>query len=225
MISENVPKVYEAGKDAEYEKYWTPMWRNRYAGNFNNAFTGLGWNDDNFCPPVGVSPYILSSNAMFQRSYIVDLERILKERNITLDFSHSGFITALFSQAARLMYVPEIDCTGSNSMSNMFESCGNLVSVKKLILKETGTNTFANTFLNCTSLTEIRFEGVIGNNIDFSASTKLSKASLLSILTALSTTVTGKTATFSKVAKELAFTDEEWNHALNLRSNWTINLV
>lgn len=251
----NRQKLYDAGKQAEYEKYWTPMWRNRLADNFNHCFTGLGWNDDNFTPPMGVSPYISSSSSMFERSYIVDLEGILASRNITLDFKHSGYVTSLFNQCSRLKYVPEIDCTGSNSLSNMFNQCKSLVSVRKLILKDTGTNTFTGTFATCTSLVHIRIEGVIGNTIDFSAcpldtesfmgeEITEEKYNTLSetvrknnvyikdgkyyyggVITALKSDSSGKTVSVKKTAKEAAFTDAEWATLTATKSNWTFNLV
>jgi hypothetical protein len=53
----------------------------------------------------------------------------------------------------------------------------------------------------------------------------LTKASFESVVAALSPTVTGQTATFSKKAKEAAFTADEWAALIATKSNWTFSLV
>ena len=85
---------------------------------------------------------------------------------------------------------------------------------------------FSNTFLYCADLEEIRFvENTIKEVISFESCKKLSKSSATSVINGLSDTVTGRTATFSQVAKEAAFTDEEWAQLIGTKPNWTIALA
>ena len=85
---------------------------------------------------------------------------------------------------------------------------------------------FSNTFLYCADLEEIRFvENTIKDVISFESCKKLSKSSTTSVINGLSDTVTGKTATFSKTAKEAAFTDAEWAQLIGTKPNWTIALA
>jgi hypothetical protein len=109
---------------------------------------------------------------------------------------------------------------------------GRVVEIEKIITKESVT--YASWFLN-TNLTEIRFEGIIGQDINFQWSTNLSLDSLMSIIEHISSTASGKTATFSKIAVNNAFetsegladgsTSEEWLNLIATKNNWTISLV
>jgi hypothetical protein len=98
---------------------------------------------------------------------------------------------------------------------------------------------YSSTFKGCANLKNIVFEGVIGEDINFQWSTKLTEASIRSIITHLSDTASGKTLTLSKVAVDNAFmfsgdggdvpgTDESnpyWPQLRDSKPNWTITLV
>jgi hypothetical protein len=97
---------------------------------------------------------------------------------------------------------------------------------------------FLNSF-DCSRLENITFEGVIGSDIDFKLSTKLTEASIRSIIEHLSDTASGKTLTLSKVAVDNAFvfywdggrvpgsdeTNPFWPQLRDSKPNWTITLV
>ena len=90
----------------------------------------------------------------------------------------------------------------------------------------TDCSSFSNTFLYCACLEEIRFvENTIKDVISFESCKKLSKSSITSVINGLSDTVTGKTATFSQVAKEAAFAAEEWAELIGTKPNWTFSLA
>lgn len=68
-------------------------------------------------------------------------------------------------------------------------------------------------------------EGTISNSLNMQWSTKLTKASITSIIEHLSTTTSGLTLTLPKTAKEAAFTTDEWVVIVAAKSNWNISLV
>jgi hypothetical protein len=85
-------------------------------------------------------------------------------------------------------------------------------------------------------LKEVRFNGTIGQNgLNFQWSTKLSKASIESVITALSPNTSGLSVTLSKTAVNAAFetsvgakdgsASAEWATLIATKQNWTINLV
>ena len=91
-------------------------------------------------------------------------------------------------------------------------------------------------FTNCFQLQNLTIEGIIGQNgFNVQWSTKLSKASITSIINALSETTSGLTVTLSKTAVNNAFetsagaadgsTSEEWTTLEGTKTNWTISLV
>ena len=79
--------------------------------------------------------------------------------------------------------------------------------------------------MGCIELRNITFSGTIGKDIDFQKSTKLTKASIESIINALSSTASGVTVTFSQIAVNNAFSTDEWNALIATKPNWTISLV
>ena len=98
-----------------------------------------------------------------------------------------------------------------------------------------GTYFDADTFYKCYALENIKFTGEITtSNFYITWSKKLSKASLNSLIIALSPTITGKTARISLTAVNTAFetstgagdgsTSQEWKDLIAIRPNWTISL-
>jgi hypothetical protein len=145
--------------------------------------------------------------------------------------------------------------TTGSSLSETFAYSRKLHTIDKLILRDDGSNKFAGTFSLCDSLQNILIEGVIGENFDIRYSpltresmmgkeitsdvynalsetvqtnnvyVKDGKYYYGGVITALSTTATGKTVTFSKTAKQNAFTDAEWAALIATKQNWTFTLV
>jgi hypothetical protein len=110
------------------------------------------------------------------------------------------------------------------SLSACFSGCSNLV--KCMPLNFDFVSGAPNAFNGCAALEELPISGTIKvGDLNLKDSPKLSKASITSIINALSTTTSGLTVTLSKTAKEAAFTDAEWETLKNTRSNWNIDLV
>ena len=88
----------------------------------------------------------------------------------------------------------------------------------------------------CNKLEEVRIEGTIGQNgLDLRWSTKLSRASIESIINALSDTTSGLSITLSLAAVNRAFAyvengddgsiNQPWLDLVASKPNWAINLV
>jgi hypothetical protein len=192
--------------------------RTNYAYLFESSY----WNDDNFKPIYDLN--VSTGTAMLRNSAITDLKGILEKQGVVLDTSGCGNLYN-FMRDSKITHSPAISCISSSSVSQTFYGCRDLVSVK-LVLKSDGSNTFDNPFSYCESLEDLEIEGVIGqNNFRLHWSTKLSKASIINVINALSTTTSGLSVTLSKVAANNAFTEAEGNALLATRPNWTINLL
>ena len=57
-IAENEPKVYEAGKKAEYNRFWNAFQQNGNKRNYRNAF--YAWIDETYNPKY---PIVITSQA------------------------------------------------------------------------------------------------------------------------------------------------------------------
>ena len=220
-IAKNEQTVYDAGKKAEYDAFWNAFQANGERTNYRQGFSGEGWTDTTFTPKYNI---IVEGNAqnMFWGSVIVDMVTALKNNNVTIDTSGATDLSYAFS--CNSLYLPEVSAVSATNIGNLFGYNRNLISIKKLILKNDGSQTFSNVFYNCTALVKIDIDGVIGNDIDFK-SCPLDNASFESVVSALSSTVTGKTVSFNKKAKEAAFTADEWATLTATKPNWTFNLV
>ena len=114
-----------------------------------------------------------------------------------------------------------------------FDSANSLKIIRTVHVTE-GIN-YVNSFRGCANLESITFEGVIGNNIDFTSCVKLSKDSIENIIGCLSDTATGKTATFSIIAVNKAFESDtgagdgslnaDWIELKAIKPNWEIKLL
>lgn len=217
---------YEAGREAEYDAFWDVYQQNGNRTNYENAFSGSGWNVDNFNPKYDMKPTVGSS--IFYRfdydrygSRTLDLVERFNECGVELDFSNVTGLSYGF-QNARISHIGVVDATSCSTLTGAFINCYWLAKIDKLVVKD--SLTFSNTFNNCDALKEIIIEGVIGESISFYVS-PLTKESIISVINALSSTTSGKTATFKKSAKEAAFIADEWAELIATKTNWTFSLV
>lgn len=203
-VAENVPRVYEAGKDAgretEYNAFWDAFQENGDRYNYQSGFAGYGWNAENFKPKYDIVPLrcdnIFASTINLNR---LDLALTLQELGVAFDTSKCTNLTYAFYYS-KIARVGEINATSASSLSYIFSNSTGIKTVDRLILKEDGTQLFTNSFAKCAALENIEIEGVIGNDISFVDSPKLSASSIESIVSHLSDTAEGKTLTLSAEA-------------------------
>ena len=223
----------EQGKKSAYDEFWDEYQQYGAGRPFNMMFASAGWNDKTFKPKYSMK-YTSGANSMFYNSRITDLQAILERQGVTIDFSLCGsFANMLYDST--ITHIGEVSTVSAGGLTSIFNGATKLVTVDLLKLNTKGSQSFSNSFDNCTSLVNIKIEGVIGNTINFQYS-PLSKASIESIITALSTTASGKTLTLKKTAVNEAFgidvddttTYPEGSEYYTLRhskDNWTISYV
>ena len=100
----------------------------------------------------------------------------------------------------------DISASTTNHVS-LFNWSRAIVTINKLIVA--AHNSFSGDFEGCSNLENITFEGVIGNNIDFSACTKLTAASVYSIVDHLKQYLADD-AEFG--TKKVTFSQTAWNN-------------
>ena len=230
------------GKKSQYDEFWDNYQRtingvsNVYSAQY--MFASGSWNDETFKPKYSMT-YMIGANNMFNSCEVTDLNAALERQGVVFDFHKVASFGGTFSYMSTTT-LPVIDTRGSNTLSNvfslMFSNSKKLRTIEKLILKDDGSQPFLNSFNYCESLENIVVEGVIGQDgLNLQWSTKLTHDSLMSIIEHLSSTASGKTATFSKIAVNNAFetsegladgsTSEEWLNLIATKNNWTISLV
>lgn len=216
-MAENVPRVYEAGKEAEYDAFWDTFQQNGMRKNYANAFGGLGWTDALFKPKYDIQ--ITDSYMMFRNTQVTDLSNL----SVLLDFSKSINMQYMF-QWATTKHIGVIDMSYIGDRTHgMLGYTYYLHTIDKIIVTERVIFS-SDAFMQANALSNVTFEGVIGNSIDFQWC-PLTKESITNIIEHLSSTATGQTCTFKKTAKETAFTADEWEALIADKTNWTFSLV
>ena len=222
-IAENEQAVFEAGKKSEYDTFWDVYQENGNMTYYAYAFAGVGWTQSVFKPKYNIGP--VTPTSMFSSSRIVDIRP--QTIGVDVDFSKCTSFYYLCSNST-IKYIGVVDCSSaqSASLSYIFSSAKELVSVEKVIMPEMDSAGFADkSFENAVKLEHIRIEGVIHRSTSLRWSPLLSKASMESMINALSDTAEGQTITFSQAAKNNAFTDSEWAELIGTKPNWTFSLA
>ncbi len=243
-IGENVSKVYEAGRRAEYNRFWESFQMNGERTSYIYGFAGDGWNKDTFYPKYDIIPndninqifYQFGLNSQAGGTNTLNLVERAKECGITIRFNKVAFANYAFYYA-KISHLPTVNITaysGAN-VGSIFQDARYTKSIEKVIVSEK-LKYQSVAFQNMLALEEIRFEGVIGNTIAIAESTKLSKDSIISIVEALSETATEQTLSLSKKAVNNAFgidVDDESTYPVgseyytlrHSKDNWTFSYV
>ena len=218
---------YEAGKKSQYDEFWDAYQNNGKSSNYNGAFAGVRWTLNVFKPKYAIKGFYSAMNIFWSNNMALDLPELLESLGIELDFSQAFNVSNAFSYS-KFTRLGVLDFSKATTAAGPFGAMSNLETIDKIIVSE-DTALAVGWFNGCAALKNITFEGPIAKTgLSFQWSTKLSKASITSIINALSTTTSGLSVTLSKMAVETAFsgtTSAEWTSLIATRSNWTISLV
>lgn len=235
--SEGVTEGVEQGKQDERTAFWNMVQRNGKRSDYRFMFSNWGGDSELFPPKYKIAPSgALNGTYMFfcfnvSNAEVFDFSKIAH----MFDFSKMTNASYLFESANIDNIVADISSATTFAYGMSADWYG--MPTTTATLKVSEKCVFSSAFYACRELTNLTFmEGsVIGKSIDLKDSTKLTKASLTSVMTHLSTTVTGQTATFSKDAVNRAFetssgakdgsTSAEWEALKAAVPNWTISLV
>ena len=220
LAAENVPKVYEAGKNDfrdEFEKWFTA---NGARGTYIRAFNETDFNGYTF--KTTIKPKLIAK--MFYNYKGTELPK-----NIDCSLSacsgnaESNSALATFSACAYITEIEDYKIPAQHTYYQTFAYCPKL---KKIAVIRSNANTiYTITFEESNSLEDITFEGEIGRNINFQWSPLLTHDSLMSIINALvdySEDNGGITYTLTLGANNIAKLSEEeiaiienkgWNYA------------
>lgn len=236
LKSVDTTPVYEAGKKSEYDAFWDLYQENGNRKDYNYAFT-RNWGFSGFTPKYSMKP--TKANCMFYAfgeggNRTIDFIKLLNDAGVTVDFSQCILLSNLFGYSL-CSTIPTIDTRSCSNLFYMLRDSYLTKTIEKIILKEDGSQLYDNTFIGCQSLQNVIIEGTIGGenfNVSYSP---LSKASLVSIVNALSSTTTGLTVALRLAAVNTAFettagaadgsTSDEWTALIATKPNWTINLI
>lgn len=212
---------YSEGQQSEYDRFWDNYQDYGNRTNYTHAFGGLGWTDETFQPKhtIRATGWI---ERMFYNSGIKNL--VLSG---VADFSAVTDCRYMFTDSL-IESIDVVDFSNIAEIRDPFYYVPYLHTIGKLKLSSNGSQTFSGDWMYASNLRNITIEGKFGNDVSFYLCGNLTKASITSIINALSTSVSGKTLTIKQVAVTNAFgstTASAWTSLINTRKNWTISLV
>ena len=226
--------VYEKGKKDEYDKFWDVFQQNGSRTNYASAFVAGTFDFRNFYPKYDIKVVNSGVMAFYNwKNYSTtfakgSLKQRLEDCGVKLDTSQAVELNNCFSYGV-FTEIPTVDLSNATRGTSVLfgYNYSSLKTIEKIIISE-NTVIATNWFHSDTGLENLTIEGVIAkNNFNVQWSTKLTKASLLSILTALSkdsSIASGKSVTFSTEHKDIIETDAEclaeYNRAIN--AGWTV---
>lgn len=195
-IAENEQRVYSAGATAENKAFWDRITSNNTRPNYNRAF--YRWCCEYIRPPYKIVPTDAQS-ATYTFNSNPSLKKVEKEyfdlSQRALDATSNGYWYYTFSGCTNILEIEDIGFTGQWGYFATFRNCEKLHTIEK-IGTDANTTWDRNVFAGCVALENLTIEGTIGkNNFNVSECTKLSKASLLSILNACNKTDLSQTIT------------------------------
>ena len=241
-IYNNEPKIYdegktegiEQGKQAEYDAFWDAL--QNYGKRTESRYLFFGTSFVHIDPKY----FISASNADSIFCMSSKLETVNWDK---FDLSASQSLYNAFGFCEKLKRIDTdlgtaSNVTGATVLNSIFRECSKLEYVKKI--KSYYQAVWKNSFDYCYELVHITFDGVIGQSgLNLQWSTKLSKASIESVISALDL-AEGRpetTVTLSLVAVNKAFETIEGandgassanfgNLCASARvAGWTISLV
>lgn len=231
--SENYKSGYADGKQAEYKAFWDAYQENGNRTNYRHAFAGKGWTAENFKPKYDIRPKTDGSYMMFYFSEISgDLVQMLEDCDVYLDFSGVNVWAQYTFCQSKITRLGKMDLHNATMLAWTFSDTP-LHTIDELVVSK--TTGFEGAFNNCVDLENLTISGTIGKSgLKFQWSTKLSKASIESIIHHLDLTEgsPARSITLSLTAVNNAFEggadgDEFNNLCATPRAfgNWTISLV
>lgn len=223
-IAENEQKVYEAGKQAEHDKFWANFFSN-IGTNGSQAFSGPGWKDNTFLPDRDIAFAVWTHTFAMGFRVTESLTDWLGKLGVKLDFSKtsdSGLVETFYQTGQKDVGTLDLSVLPYEKIGTPFAYAVSTTTAH-LILKSDGSQTFGgeNAF-RATNLTNLTFEGVIGNNVTFRYCEKLSNESVQNIIDHLLTITDGVARTITFHANVKAKLTDEQIATITTEKGWTL---
>lgn len=227
---------YNEGFEDAYDSFWDAVQQNGNRTDYADAFVWWGCEDLN--PKYKIVPTYGSNAARGMIYRNPNLKRLYsKDFDLSqLPNPSSASVDYTFSLCSSLEVVEDI---GLPAVKTLQYSFVNNAALKQVDVIRVAKETIVKDLLrSCPELVTVNIEGTIGQTgINLQESKKLSRASIESIIRALSDEASGQSITFSKAAVDEAFAwyiggnkvegsvSGAWTGLKDSKSNWAITLV
>ena len=200
-VAENVPKVYEAGKKAEWDAFWDTYQKLGVSQAYTQAFYTNRWTDENYKPKY---PFICTSCASMYNSCRIS------DTLVDIDVSACSDTPYLFGYVSSLVTIRKLIVSENTMYTSSFVDLKNLENLT--IEGEIGQNGF-----------NVQWSKKLSGKSIVSIIEALSSETSGLTVTLSQTAVTNMT--FPITSKQTKITYDSWETLIATKSNWTISLV
>lgn len=241
-IAENVPKVYEAGKKAEYDAFWDTFQQNGERKAYQFAF-GSCFTPELFKPKYAIVPKRAykddtPESNMFSLTNREGGDNKIDLTNFPIDLSHlydtyTGNVGTVFSNAN--IENVFVDLTNVQKVSTLFNYNNSSREPQNIRLRITESLTSIHNMFYymgdvpgkplTISFTE---DSILVTSLGLNQAKYVTTECIRNIFNVASDTVTGQTLTFKTEAITNAFgsvDSAEWKALVASKPNWTISLI
>ena len=198
-IAENQQKVYDAGKQAEYDRFWDGI---QSKGSRTDYYQGFRcWNADSFRPKYDMLPQNAGSMFAYTKMQFSLIEE-LEQAGVVLDTGSATDISGIFWDT-QFTETPLIIANGCKNINHIFYQSRKLRKASLYVDEKAASAT--GTFQNCELLEDFTVDGTIACTVNFQWS-PLSPASMKSIILHLK----NFTDTGSDYSTTLTFSEDCW---------------
>ena len=115
-IAENEQKVYDAGKKAEYDRFWDAYQNKGKKTSYQYGF--CGWTDEAFKPKYDMILQAgYTGTNMFWSCSVTNIAEALEKQGVILDTAKCGYMNSMFQNAASIR-IPELNCTHAHDYNS-----------------------------------------------------------------------------------------------------------
>lgn len=203
-LTEKIPQVYEAGKNAEHLKFWSDLTSDYTRTSYQYGFSGYSWNEKTFNPPVALSP--VNARSTFYVS------RVTTITDSQIDFSNATDMRNAFQSASLLKTL--ILKIGEKSRSYNTETFDGCTALENLTI----IGTILNSGINLGDSTKLTMDSIasVFNALSTTTSGLSITLSKTAVNNAFSINIDDET-TYPQ--------DSPYYNLRHSRDNWTINYV
>ena len=123
QIAENIPKVYEKGKEKERSDFWDVFQNNgKQMSNYQYAFAYGHFSDKNYNPKHKINP-TYSCNSMFYSATAIT------DTKVDIDVRQVAASTNVFRSASKLKTIKKLIVNENNTYVHWFTDCASLENI------------------------------------------------------------------------------------------------
>ena len=241
-LAQNVERVYSAGKNSGYTAGENIGYENGKTDGYAQGYSegeAVGYkNGKTDGEAVAKEKPFIDTSKMTNFKLFCSPHTIPQAQLKNIDCSNGSNAYQMFmaDQWNPPVYteIPKLDTSKILYMGYMFQGCSTIETIEGIDFSS--ATQLGSAFSGCTALRNMTVNGIIkASSLNTAPCTLLSKASIESIINALSPTTSALTVTLSKAAVNTAFeteagladgsTSQQWADLIATKSNWTISLA